>query len=60
MKTASVAKKMEANRIVQEIQSGSSVDESFENSDDDWMPQNNRYIGEEDDEVGSDSQAADI
>lgn len=51
---------MEANRIVQEIQSGSSVDESFENSDDDWMPQNNRYIGEEDDEVGSDSQAADI
>lgn len=51
---------MEANRIVQEIQSDSSVDESFENSDDDWMPQNNRYIGEEDDEGGSDSQAADI
>lgn len=50
---------MEANRIVQEIQSDSSV-ESFENSNDDWMLQNNRYIGEEDDVGGSDSQAADI
>lgn len=54
--TTSAAKNREDYRIVQEIPSDSSDDQYSDDSDDEWLPENNRDIGDEDDEGDAESQ----
>ncbi|CAG6022016.1 unnamed protein product [Menidia menidia] len=58
MDTTSAANNREDYRIVQEIPSDSSDDDYSDDSDDEWLPKNNRDIGNEDDEGEPDSRDA--
>lgn len=56
--TANAAQNREDYNILEDIPSDSSDDEYSNDSDDEWLPENNRDIGDEDDEGDPDSQHA--
>ncbi|CAK6983472.1 PREDICTED: piggyBac transposable element-derived protein 2-like [Scomber scombrus] len=58
LETTSAGKNREDYRIVQEIPSDSSDDLYSDDSEDEWLPENNRDIGDEDDEGDAESQDA--